>query len=284
MSIRVLKELKSVNSDSKKLVFALQDDTRIESVILPHPFDESLFGICVSVQVGCAVGCTFCQTGKDGLTRNLSSDEIIYQFEFAQQQQYPKNIRSVVFMGMGDSAHNIDNVLTAVDEFANRGLDPNNIIVSSVGTPKFFDKLESSAVKPRLAISLHSAVDATRKSIIPMSNLMPIKDLIKRATDYARIDRTVMFQWTLLAGINDSESEIDALVNLLAPFKDRAVIQIIPWNYVEGTPHTPSPEFRILEILDILGKLGFQHSRRYSHGKDIGAACGQLSKLSKNTI
>ena len=271
--INILKEYTSKDL-SKKLILSLHDQAVVESVIMP----ESALGpsaLCISVQVGCAVGCTFCKTGQDGLKRNLSADEIIDQLTIAEEQKF---IDFIVFMGMGDSAHNIDAVLTAVEEFVRRGKNKDKLLVSSIGTDKFFDKLESAVVKPRLAVSLHSAIDATRKSIIPMANLMSVQELIERSQHYAQLtNRKIMYQLTMLAGVNDTDEEISTVIDQLTPYKQHSIIQIIPWNFISDAMFTCTPQSKIKEIVDRFRNLDFDVRQRYSFGQDIGSACGQLS-------
>lgn len=271
--INILKKFTSRDL-SQKLVLELKDQQLIESVIMPNSHNDSA-ALCISVQVGCAVGCTFCKTGQDGLTRNLSSEEIIEQLTIAEQEKY---IDFIVLMGMGDSAHNVDAVLTAVDEFVRRGKNKDGIFISTIGTHKFFDKLESAAVTPRLAVSLHSAIDSTRRSIIPMANLMSVQELIDRSQHYAQLtSRKIMYQLTMLAGVNDTDEEISAVIHQLTPYKQYSIIQIIPWNFVSDANFICTENSKIDKILNRFRDLNFDVRQRYSFGQDIGAACGQLS-------
>ena len=271
--INILKEYTSKDS-SKKLVLSLDDQNLIESVIMPNTNDNNA-ALCISVQVGCAVGCTFCKTGQDGLTRNLSADEIVDQLTIAEKEKF---IDFIVLMGMGESAHNIDNVLTAVEEFVHRGKHLDRIFLSTIGTGKLFDRLESTEVKPRLAVSLHSAVDATRKSIIPMNNLLSVAELMEYSQHYARsTNRRVMYQWTLLDGVNDTDEEISAMIDLLTPYKDWVIVQVIPWNPIPDVDLAGTENSKVEKIFVKFNNLGFVTRKRYSYGQDIGAACGQLS-------
>jgi 23S rRNA (adenine2503-C2)-methyltransferase len=271
--INILKKIDSKDR-SQKLVLELSDHRLVESVIMPRPY-AGASSLCISVQVGCAVGCTFCKTGQMGLTRNLSSEEIIEQLNVAEKE---KHIDFIVLMGMGDSAHNINNVLTAINEFVRRGKDKDRIFISSIGTDKFFDELESTIIKPRLAVSLHSAIDTTRKFIIPMANLMNVQELIERSQYYARLThRRVMYQLTMLKGVNDTDEEISSIIDHLMPYKQYSMIQIIPWNYVSETNFISTEESKVNEIIDRFKNLDFDVRKRYSFGQDIGGACGQLS-------
>jgi 23S rRNA (adenine2503-C2)-methyltransferase len=279
--INILTKITSTDS-SQKLILELKDKRLIESVVMPTINGGNDAALCISVQVGCAVGCTFCKTGQDGLIRNLSVEEIVEQLTITEQE---KDVSTIVFMGMGDSAHNSKNVLKAFEEFVRRGKIKDKIFISTIGTHKFFDELESTIVKPRLAISLHSVIDSTRKSIIPMANLMSVNELIQRSQNYAQLtNRKIMYQLTLLDGVNDTDEEIAAIIDQLTPYKQHSMICIIPWNTVPNVNLIGTKKDRINEILHRFTVHGFITTERYSFGKDINAACGQLSSQNYNII
>ncbi|MBW8756101.1 MAG: RNA methyltransferase, partial [Burkholderiales bacterium] len=193
---------------SARLLVGLVDGQTVESVLLPRD------GLCVSTQVGCAVGCVFCMTGRDGLLRQVGSAEIVAQVALARSRRL---VRKVVFMGMGEPAHNLDNVMEAIDLLGTLGgIGHKNLVFSTVGDPRVFERLPRGPVKPALALSLHSTKDALRRELLPRAPRMSPEELVEEGERYARATGyPIQYQWTLLDGINDGDDEIDGIVRLL---------------------------------------------------------------------
>lgn len=252
---------------SARLLLALRDGQSIESVLLPRE------GVCVSTQVGCAVGCVFCQTGRDGLLRQIGSAEIVAQVVLARQR---RPIRRVVFMGMGEPAHNLDNVLEAITLLANFGaIGHKNLVLSTVGDRRVFERLPQEAVKPALALSLHSTRAELRAQLLPKAPRLTPEELVERAQDYARLTgHPTQYQWTLLEGINDGPEEIDGIVRLLAG--QYAIMNLIPYN---GTGHSGfrRPPWKQAEAMaHELHRRGVLTKLRNSVGQEVEGGCGQL--------
>ncbi len=252
---------------SARLLVGLSDGQMVESVLLPRD------GVCVSTQVGCAVGCLFCMTGKSGLLRQLGSAEIVAQVVLARSR---RPVKKVVFMGMGEPAHNLDNVLEAIDLLGNEGaIGHKNLVFSTVGDRRVFERLPLGRVKPALAMSLHTLDPVLRARLLPKAPRIDPVELIELSEFYARMTGyPIQYQWTLLAGINDSDAEIDRLGALLAG--KYAMMNFIPFNPVEGSPfRRPSPD-RLIEIVSRLRRQRIIACLRDSAGQDVEGGCGQL--------
>src|SRR2546425_6202086 len=210
---------------SARLLVELADGQTVESVLLPRD------GLCVSTQLGCAVGCVFCMTGRDGLLRQLGSAEIVAQVVLARAR---RPVRKVVFMGMGEPAHNLDNVIEAIELLGTAGgIGHKNLVFSSVGDPRLFERLLQGTVKPALALSLHTTDAALRARLLPRAPRIDPAELVELGEAYAR--RTgypIQYQWTLLDGINDGDAELDGIVRLLRG--KYAIMNLIPYNRVDG--------------------------------------------------
>ena len=252
---------------SSRLLVELADGQTVESVLLPRD------GLCVSTQVGCAVGCQFCMTGRDGLLRQVDAAEIVAQVVFARRR---RPIRRVVFMGMGEPSHNLDNVLEAIDLLGTAGqIGHKNLVFSTVGDPRVFERLPQQAVKPALALSLHSTSAELRRQLLPRAAVMAPEELVELAEDYAR--RTgypIQYQWTLLAGVNDSEAEMDGIVRLLTG--KYALMNLIPYNSNDGLGFQRPPLERVTALAKYLYARGIRVTVRNSAGQDVDGGCGQL--------
>ena len=209
----------------RRLLVELADGQTVECVLLPRD------GLCVSTQVGCAVGCVFCMTGRDGLNRQLGSAEIVAQVALARSLRV---VRKVVFMGMGEPAHNLDNVLDAIELLGTEGaIGHKNLVFSTVGDRRVFERLPLGRVKPALALSLHSTCAELRATLMPRAPRIDPAELVELGESYARATHyPIQYQWTLLEGINDSDEELDGIVRLLAG--KYAVMNLIPYNTVAG--------------------------------------------------
>ncbi|WP_395699998.1 RNA methyltransferase [Aquabacterium sp.] len=252
---------------SARLLVRLADGQTVESVLLPRE------GLCVSSQVGCAVGCVFCMTGREGLLRQLGSAEIVAQVVLARRQ---RPVKKVVFMGMGEPAHNLDNVLEAIALLGTLGnIGHKNLVFSTVGDLRVFERLPQGPVKPALALSLHSTRAALREQLLPRAPRIAPDELVARAEDYARsTGYPIQYQWTLLEGINDGAEELDGIVRLLAG--KYAVLNMIPYNSVEGLDFRRPSWDRAAELARHLHRRGVLTKLRHSAGQDVEGGCGQL--------
>jgi 23S rRNA (adenine2503-C2)-methyltransferase len=252
---------------SVRLLVELADNQTIESVLLPRG------GLCVSTQVGCAVGCRFCMTGQGGLQRQLGSAEIVAQVVLARLR---RPVKKVVFMGMGEPAHNMDNVLEAIELLGTAGaIGHKNLVFSTVGDRRVFERLPHGNVKPALALSLHSTKAELRQQLLPHAQPIDPAELVELADAYSRATGyPIQYQWTLLAGVNDGDEELDGIVRLLVG--KYAVMNLIPYNNIDGADfQRPSAE-RAAEMSMHLYRHGILTKLRQSAGQDIAGACGQL--------
>ncbi|GAB1392542.1 RNA methyltransferase [Rhodocyclaceae bacterium] len=264
---------------SSRLLVSLTDGQTVESVLLLRE------GLCVSSQVGCAVGCSFCMTGRDGLLRQLSSGEIVAQVVLGRSL---RPVKKVVFMGMGEPAHNLDNVLEAIDLLGTLGnIGHKNLVFSTVGDARVFERLPVGTVKPALALSLHSSRAEVRSQLLPKAPRIDPAELVAQADAYGRATGyPVQYQWTLIAGINDTDEEMDGLVRLL---KGRyGLMNFIPYNTTESTGLPSTQDFRrptqqrIEEISQYLADHGILTKMRQSAGQDVEGGCGQLRARTVN--
>lgn len=253
---------------SARLLVALADGQTVESVLLPRAG-----GLCVSTQVGCAVGCVFCMTGQGGLVRQLGSAEIVAQVALARTL---RPVRKVVFMGMGEPAHNLDNVLEAIELLGHEGcIGHKNLVFSTVGDRRVFERLPLGSVKPALALSLHSTNAARRAQLLPRAPRIEPDELVELGEWYARTSGyPIQYQWTLLKGINDGTDELDGIVRLLRG--KYALLNMIPYNAVEGLGFDRPDAGRAEEIARELHRRGVLTKLRHSAGQDVDAGCGQL--------
>ena len=255
---------------SRRLLAGLADGRTVEAVLLPRG------GLCVSSQVGCAVGCGFCATGLAGLERQLGSAEIVAQVAMARRL---RAVDKIVFMGMGEPAHNLDAVLEAIDVLGTLGgVAHKRLVVSTVGDRRAFDRLlglDRGRVRPALALSLHTTDAALRRRLLPRAPDIAPDELVERADAYVRATGyPLQVQWTLLAGVNDTEAEVDGLVRLL---RGRyAVLNLIPWNAVEGMPWSRPEPGSVEAMAAALRRRGVPATVRQSAGQDVDAGCGQL--------
>ncbi|BBT17625.1 putative RNA methyltransferase [Metapseudomonas otitidis] len=252
---------------SARLLVGLGDGQMVESVLLPRD------GLCVSSQVGCAVGCVFCMTGKSGLLRQVSSLEIVAQVVLARRY---RKVKKVVFMGMGEPAHNLDNVLEAIDLLGTLGdIGHKNLVFSTVGDPRVFERLPHLRVKPALALSLHSSKAEVREQLLPKAPRITPDELVELGETYARqVGYPIQYQWTLLEGINDSLEEAEGILRLLKG--KYAVMNLIPYNSLEVDDYNRPSGERIVELVHYLHRNGVLTKVRNSAGQDVEGGCGQL--------
>lgn len=252
---------------SVRLLVALADGLTVESVLLPRG------GLCVSTQVGCAVGCVFCMTGRDGLLRQLGSAEIAAQVALARRL---RAVSKVVFMGMGEPAHNLEQVVEAIEFLAGAGgIGHKNLVFSTVGDRRVFERLPHAAARPALALSLHTTDAALRARLLPRAPRIEPAELVELADAYARATGyPVQYQWTLLEGINDGDDEVEGIARLLAG--RRAVMNLIPYNSVPELPFRRPAWERAAAMARVLHRRGVLTKLRHSAGQDVDGGCGQL--------
>jgi 23S rRNA (adenine2503-C2)-methyltransferase len=265
---------------TEKLLIELADKGRIECVLLR---DGPRRSICISSQVGCAMGCVFCASGLDGVDRNLTRGEIVEQMLKLQQLLEPEErLSHIVMMGMGEPLANLPRVLEALsmakDSSIGLGISPRRITISTVGLPPSIDKLAESNAPYHLAISLHAPNDALRNRLVPVNKNIGIESLLAAADRYfGATGRRLTFEYVLLKDLNDSAECAHQLVKLLQ--RRTAMLNVIPYNPVPGLPYeTPTAE-TIHEFRRILLEGGINVMFRQRKGNDIQAACGQLRRL-----
>ena len=252
---------------SARLLLALADGQRIEATRLPRQ------GLCVSTQVGCAVGCRFCMSGRDGLLRQLGSAEILAQVALARAQQ---PVAKVVFMGIGEPSHNLDAVLEAIDALGTLGgIGHKSLVFSTVGDQRAFERLPQGRVKPALALSLHSTDAERRAALLPRAPRLAPAALVDAADRYARASGyPAQIQWTLLAGVNDGDDEIEGLQRLLAG--RYLMLNLIPFNRAEGSGFARPSWERAVAMTRALNRAGILTRMRRSAAQEVDGGCGQL--------
>lgn len=257
-----------LDKESERLLITLSDGKTIESVLLPRQ------GVCVSSQLGCAVGCRFCMTGRGGLLRQLTDLEIVAQVAVARALR--PDTRKVVFMGMGEPSHNREAVLNAVDFLARYGeFGHKNLVVSTVGDKRLFAALEERTIRPALAISLHSVRRDTRRMLLPKAAPLEISDIIAFAGHWAELSGyPVQYEWTLVKGVNDSVEEIDELASLIKG--QYAMVNFIPVNAVEGSGCERPEREHCAELVRRLKSRGIVTTLRDSAAQEVDGGCGQL--------
>ena len=261
---------------TRKLVLELGDRRRIESVFIP---DTPSMTFCISTQVGCAMSCGFCLTGKMGLVRNLTAGEIAGQVRVlaaaAGLLDFPFNI---VLMGMGEPLHNYDNTMKALRMLhSEHGLavSPRRITLSTVGIVPGLERLAREPLMPNLAVSLHATTDEQRTKLVPPNKKYPLADILEACRRFPLKKRSrITFEYVLLDGVNDTPDDARRLVRLLSGIK--AKVNLIPLNPAPGIPYDRPSDARVDRFAQILADRHITVSVRKSRGLDIRAACGQL--------
>jgi 23S rRNA (adenine2503-C2)-methyltransferase len=261
---------------SRRRLLRLRSGRTVESVDLPRG------GLCVSTQVGCAVGCRFCRTGEDGLLQQLSALEILAQVVAARRE---RPVRRVVLMGMGEPSHNLEATLDAVTALGEEGgLPHKSLVFSTVGEAAVIGRLAASRVRPGLALSLHALDRDRRRALLPRAPRADPGELLAAGLAYA--DTTtypLLVQWTLLDGVNDGAEEARRLAALLRG--RRAVVNYIPFNSVEGSGFRRPPVARCVELVRTVKAAGVRATLRLSAGQEVEAGCGQLrARLEAGTV
>ena len=272
----VLASRERSSDGTEKFLLRLADGAHIESVFIP---DTPAMTFCISTQVGCAMACAFCLTGKMGLVRNLTAGEIVGQVRVLAHaldlQDKPFNI---VLMGMGEPLHNYDAVMKAMRILANEhgfGLPPKRVTLSTVGLLPALEKLGREPLMPNLAISLHAPTDVQRGALVPINKKYGVAEIIEACKRFPVRKRSrITFEYVMLAGVNDSPEDARKLAKLLAGVK--AKVNLIPLNAAAGIPFDRPSDAVVDQFARTLAERDVTVSVRKSRGRDIRAACGQL--------
>jgi 23S rRNA (adenine2503-C2)-methyltransferase len=244
--------------------------------------------VCVSSQVGCAMGCGFCATGQAGFTRHLSVGEIIEQVAVAAREarDMERRLGNVVFMGMGEPLANESVVWEAVERLhTDVGLSARKLTISTVGLVPGIRRLTERPLPVNLAVSLHAANDRLRDELVPINKRYPIDDLMAACGDYLAVKgRRLSFEWAMIDGVNDRTSDAAELAKLCRRFRLAAHVNLIPLNPTPGYPTIGSPLKRVHAFRDTLESFSVNATVRRNRGTDIDAACGQLAAGQPVTI
>lgn len=264
---------------TEKLLLELADSQRVECVLLR---DGPRRSICISTQVGCAMGCVFCASGLDGMVRNLTAGEIVEQM-LQLQHRLPttERLSHIVVMGMGEPLANLDRLLPALEEASRPdglGISARRITISTVGLPAAIDRLTQGGIHYHLAVSLHAPNDELRNRLVPVNKRIGLREIVAAADRYFDASgRRLTYEYVLLADLNDQPTHAHQLAALLRGRP--ALLNVIPYNPVEGLPYqTPSRQAQ-QRFREILEQAGINVQFRERKGDTISAACGQLRRL-----
>jgi 23S rRNA (adenine2503-C2)-methyltransferase len=261
---------------TEKFLLRLADGRHIESVFIP---DTPAMTFCISTQVGCAMACAFCLTGKMGLLRNLTAGEIVGQVRVLVDALAMRDTRfNIVLMGMGEPLHNYDETMKALRMLADEhglAVSPRRVTLSTVGLLPALERLANEPLMPNLAISLHATTDAIRGELVPINKKYGIAEIIAACRKFPLKKRSrITFEYVLLAGVNDSAEAARTLAKLLANVK--AKVNLIPLNAAPGIPFERPSDQTVDRFAQVLADHHILVSVRKSRGRDIRAACGQL--------
>lgn len=268
----------SDGGDTVKYLWELHDGQRIETVLMLYPDRVT---VCVSSQVGCAMGCGFCATGQAGFSRHLSVGEIVEQVVAAAREarSMRRRLGNVVFMGMGEPLANEAVVWESIERLhADVGLSARKLTISTVGLVPGIRRLTERPLPVNLAVSLHAANDRLRDELVPINRRYPLDELMAACADYLAVrGRRLSFEWAMIDGVNDRSSDAVELATLSRHFRLPAHVNLIPLNPTPGYTTVGSPLRRVHEFRDKLEALGVNATVRRNRGTDIDAACGQLA-------
>ena len=276
--IKVSRMQKSSDGTIKNAI-ELFDGFIVECVLIPT---KDRITACVSSQVGCSLNCKFCATAKLKRMRNLNPDEIYDQVVLINKQSkeyYNRPLTNIVFMGMGEPLMNYNNVIKSIERITSKsglGISSKRIVVSTSGVPKMIKKMADDKVKFKLAVSLHSAINEKRTSIMPFNDKMNLNDLVDSLVYwYTKTKKIVTYEYVIWKGINDTDEDIQALIALCkkAPSK----VNLIQYNSIGDPNFVQAPEIIINKYLYSLELNKIKATVRRSRGEDIDAACGQLA-------
>ena len=282
----VTRDTHSSDGFTRKFLLSLHDDRQIETVLMRY---DGRITACVSTQAGCAMGCIFCATGQMGFSRHLTTGEIVAQailISRSRSADVPR-FRNLVFMGMGEPLHNYDAVLAATEilaDTAGLGLSPRRMTLSTVGVVPGIRRLTAERRPISLAVSLHAATQEGRLALLPpAAKAWPLDELMDACRDYsAALDRHIFFEWTLIAGQNDTLEDASALGALLS--SQRAHVNLIPLNPTTGYAGSPTSTLAAARFQKVLASFNIPSTVRQRRGIDIASGCGQLATMSSEAI
>jgi len=273
-TVKPLKTQLSKTDGTRKYLFELEDGNAIESVFMKYKYGNS---ICLSSQAGCRMGCRFCASGANGLSRSLTAGEIVSQILEAEADS-GERISHIVVMGTGEPFDNYDNLsrfIHIVNDKNGLNIGMRNITVSTCGLVPVIGRFAKDFPQVNLAISLHGTTDEIRSSMMPINKRYPIAELIAACREYTQeTSRRVTFEYTMVSGVNDSDADAARLAKLLRGMLCH--VNIIPLNKVEGSGFDTVSRARAMEFQQLLEAAGIPATVRRELGSDIDAACGQL--------
>ncbi len=277
-AIKLVRQVESEDKETTKYLWKLADQKLVESVLI-RSHDRRT--VCVSCQVGCPARCAFCASGREGLLRNLSVAEIVEQVLHIDRslQKIGERVCHIVFMGMGEPMENYDAVIKSIELFNDPAafkISQRRITVSTVGVVEGIKKLSKEDLHVNLVLSLHAPNQHLRKKIIPYARKYPLEEILLAMEEYGReTKRDITYEYTLLSGINDRAEHADELAALLRG--KQCTVNLIPYNPVDGLNLRRPEAESIVAFREILIDAGVNTTWRYTKGKDIAAACGQLA-------
>ncbi len=288
---KIITEQISIDKTHKWLL-EFKDGERVEMVYIP---EKDRGAVCISTQVGCAMGCRFCHTGSQNFTRNLTVSEIVGQFMVARDayNEWPSPINetrflsNIVVMGMGEPLNNLDNVVKALNIITDGdgiAISRRRVTMSTSGiAPRIVEALQKTGV--RLAVSLHAPNNTIRSQIMPINDKFKIEEVLKACQEYQKGDhsRYITFEYLMLKDLNDTKQHAKELISLLKSYKLKATFNLIPFNPWPGCGFAPSLPKTVEEFSKTLEEAGFAAPVRVARGQDILAACGQLKSKNKKT-
>ena len=276
--IKVHRMQKSSDGTIKNAI-KLFDGYIVECVLIPT---NDRITACVSSQVGCSLNCKFCATAKLKRMRNLNPDEIYDQVVLINQQgieHFDKPLTNIVFMGMGEPLMNYNNVLKSIEKITCKsglGMSPKRIVVSTSGVPKIIKKIADQGVKFKLAVSLHSAINEKRTSIMPFNEKMSLSELEESLRYwYDKTKKIITYEYVVWKGINDTDNDISALVKLCKKIPSK--VNLIQYNNIDDPNFIQAPMNILNKYIKTLDSNKIKATIRRSRGQDIDAACGQLA-------
>ena len=275
-SLRTVKMLESGIDGTRKYLFGLDDGNVIESVLMKYHHGNS---VCISSQVGCRMGCRFCASTLDGLTRNLRPSEMLDQI-YRIQRSTGERVSNVVVMGSGEPMDNYDNLVRFIRLLSDENglnISQRNITVSTCGIVPKILKLADEGLSITLALSLHAPDDETRKTLMPIANSYSLSEVLPACKEYyKKTGRRLTFEYSLVSGVNDNLEEAKALTTLIKGMHGH--VNLIPVNPVKERGYDRTAQQDIRRFVDTLGRLGVNATVRRELGSDINAACGQLRR------
>lgn len=275
-SLEMVQVLTSKIDGTQKFLFRLNDGNVIESVLMRYKHGNS---VCISTQVGCRMGCRFCASTLDGLVRNLKPSEMLEEIYYIQRYS-KERVSNIVLMGSGEPMDNFDNVLAFVKTISDENglhISQRNITISSCGLAEKIKELADSNVQVTLALSLHAADDETRKQLMPIAYKYTIREVLEACQYFFdKTGRRITFEYSLVAGVNDTKEEAAKLVHLIKGMNCH--VNLIPVNPIKERDFKRSTKVNIASFKGHLEKNGINATVRREMGSDIQGACGQLRK------